>query len=55
MEKLTRYLILSLGMGTGAYLPMLFGADGLGGWSFIGSIFGGIAAVVFIYKLSNFS
>jgi len=53
MEKMTIYLILSIGMGVGAYFPMLFGADGLSGWSIIGSFVGGIAAVYFIYKLKN--
>jgi hypothetical protein len=53
MEKTAKYLILSIGMGIGAYLPTIFGAGSFGGWSIIGTMLGGIASVVVIYKLSN--
>lgn len=53
MEKSVKYLVISIGMGIGAYLPTFFGASGLGGWSILGTMLGGIASVVFIYKLDN--
>ena len=53
MEKIAKYLIISIGMGVGAYVPALFGSNGLSGWSIIGTFFGGIAAVIFIYKLDS--
>jgi len=53
MEKMTVYLILSVGMGIGGWLPVLFGAGALSMWSFGGSIIGGIFAVVFIYRLNR--
>lgn len=41
MNKLAMYIILSIGMGLGGYLPVLFGASPLGGWSILGTLLGG--------------
>ena len=45
------YIILSIGMGLGGYLPVLFGQSMLGGWSILGGFVGGIVGVIFYAKL----
>lgn len=51
MNKLPMYIIVSLGMGLGSYLPVLFGQSLLGGWSILGGFVGGICGVVLFAKL----
>jgi hypothetical protein len=53
MGRGTIYLILSVGMGLGGYLPVIFGANALGIWSFVGAFFGGVAAIYVIYRLNS--
>jgi hypothetical protein len=53
MEKTAKYLILSIGMGLGAYFPTLFGASSFGGWSILGTLVGGIAGVAFIARIDE--
>lgn len=52
MERMVNLIILSVLMGIGGYLPVIFGAGVISAWSFAGSIAGGIAAIVVIYKLN---
>lgn len=44
------YLIMSVAMGAGAYIPVLFGQSAFGGWSILGTIFGGIVGVYIVYR-----
>jgi hypothetical protein len=53
MEKTVKYLILSIGMSVGAFLPAIFGASNFGVWSLLSTFVGGMAAVVFIYRLDS--
>lgn len=53
MEKGLIYISLSVGMAIGGYLPVLFGASAFSIWSILGSTAGGIAAIVFIYKVNR--
>ena len=54
MEKAVRYLILSITMGIGGYVPVLFGASAFDGWSILGTLVGGVAGVWLIVKLNNY-
>ena len=45
------YLIVSLGMAIGGYLPVLFGQSALGGWSIIGTLIGGFAGIWLFWKM----
>jgi hypothetical protein len=54
MERFVNMLVVSLGMGVGAYLPTVFGADAFGLWGIFGTAVGGFAAVYWIYR-NNFA
>jgi hypothetical protein len=45
MDKKVVLLISGVGMTIGGYLPTLFGADPLGGWSILGGMIGGILGI----------
>ena len=45
MSKIVMYIILTVTMGIGGYVPVLFGADALGGWSILGGLVGGIVGI----------
>lgn len=45
MNKLPMYTIMTVTMGIGGYLPVLFGQSMLGGWSVLGTVIGGIVGV----------
>lgn len=45
------YIILSVAMGIGGYLPVLFGESALGGWSILGTLVGGIVGIIVFSKL----
>ncbi len=50
MSKLPMYIIMSVTMGIGGYLPVLFGESALGGWSIVGTVIGGIIGIfAYIY------
>ena len=51
MSKLPMYIIVSLGMGIGGYLPVLLGQSMLGGWSVLGTLIGGFIGIWVFYKL----
>jgi len=51
MNKIPMYLIVSLGMAIGGYLPVLFGQSALGGWSIIGTLIGGFAGIWLFWKM----
>lgn len=51
MNKLPMYIILTVTMGIGSYIPVLFNQSLLGGWSVIGSVVGGIIGVIMYAKL----
>lgn len=51
MTKFVMYLILAIAMGIGGYVPVLFGADPLGGWSILGGLIGGIIGVWIYIKV----
>ena len=45
MDKKVVLLISGVGMTIGGYLPTLFGANPLGGWSILGGMIGGILGI----------
>lgn len=53
MEKTTKYLILAIGSGIGAYIPTIFGASAFGLWSILGSFVGGVAAIIVIVRMDE--
>lgn len=53
MNKTMMYLFISIGGGIGAYIPVLFGADGFSVWSVVGSTIGGLAGIWAAYKISQ--
>ena len=46
-------LFAGIGGTIGAYLPMLFGDSGLGGWSVLGAFVGGIIGIWIGFKVSQ--
>lgn len=55
MNKSMVYLGAGVGGLIGGYLPVLFGAGGLSGWSIIGSLVGGVAGIWLVVKLASAS
>jgi len=53
-DKKLIWLGMFVGSCAGSYVPMLFGADMLSGWSMLGSAVGSIAGVIAGYKLSQY-
>jgi len=53
MNKNVISLFAGVGGVAGGYVPLLFGANGLDGWSIIGAILGGIIGIWVGYKVSN--
>ena len=53
MSKLPMYIIMSVTMGVGAYVPVLFGASALGLISILGSVIGGVVGIVLYVYLRN--
>jgi hypothetical protein len=53
MNKTIMYLFITIGGGIGAYLPTLFGADGLSLWSVLGSTVGGLLGIWAAVKVSQ--
>jgi hypothetical protein len=53
MDKKVVLLISGVGMTLGAYIPTLFGADPLGGWSILGGMIGGFFGIWVAVKISN--
>lgn len=53
MNKTMMYLLISIGGGIGAYIPVLFGADGFSLWSVLGSAIGGLAVIWVAVKISQ--
>ncbi|HEX8390241.1 MAG TPA: hypothetical protein VF597_02385 [Candidatus Saccharimonadales bacterium] len=51
MSKLPMYILLSVGMGVGGWLPTLFGQPPLGGWSILGTVIGGGLCVWVYWQL----
>jgi len=51
MTKLVMYIIIGVTTSIGSYVPVLFGASMLGGWSVLGSLIGGIIGIVIFYKV----
>lgn len=52
MTKSTIYLFIFIGGFIGSYIPVLFGADGLG-WNIIGGTLGSFAGIWAAVKLNN--
>ncbi len=52
MNKTVMYLFISIGGMIGGYIPVLFGASGIGAWSILGSTIGGLAGIWAAAKLS---
>ena len=44
---------MTVAMGAGGYVPVLFGQSALGGWSILGTVLGGIVGIVVYAKLRN--
>ena len=53
MSKTAFMIGASVGGIAGAYLPMLFGAGVLSGWSILGSTVGGLAGIFAVAKLRH--
>jgi hypothetical protein len=53
MQKAVMYTFITIGGFIGAYVPVLFGADGFSVWSIIGSTIGGGLGIYAAYKLSQ--
>lgn len=53
MDKKVYYLVGSVGSVIGGSLPMIFGKDGLSVWSILGTLVGGVGAIILVYKLSK--
>jgi hypothetical protein len=53
MNKAMVYLFIGIGGGIGAYIPVLFGADGFSLWSVLGSTIGGLAGIWAAVKISQ--
>ena len=52
MNKMIMYIFITIVGGIGAYVPVLFGADGFSIWSVIGSTIGGLAGIWVAVKVS---
>lgn len=52
MNKTMMYLFITIGGAIGGYLPVLFGASGIGVWSILGSTVGGLLGIWAAVKLS---
>lgn len=46
-------LLAGIGGVIGSYVPVLFGASGLSGWSILGGLIGGIAGIWLAVKISQ--
>ncbi len=53
MSKLPMYIIMSLSMGVGGYIPVLFGQSAFGGMSVLGTVIGGIFGIILYAKLRS--
>ncbi len=53
MSKLPMYVIMSLSMGVGGYVPVLFGQSAFGGLSILGTVIGGIFGIILYAKLRS--
>ncbi|MEO5690658.1 MAG: hypothetical protein ABIQ64_00545 [Candidatus Saccharimonadales bacterium] len=53
MSKLPMYMIMTVAMGIGGYVPVLFGQSAHGGWSILGTVLGGILGVMAYAKLRS--
>lgn len=53
MSKLPMYTIMTIAMGLGGYVPVLFGASALGFISILGTVIGGIIGVIVYVRLRN--
>jgi len=52
MDKKVVYIFVGIGGTVGGYLPVIFGAGALSGWSILGSTIGGIIGIVLATKVS---
>jgi hypothetical protein len=53
MNKIVLYSSLIIFGIIGGYIPVLFGADPLGGWSLLGGTVGSIVGIIVAYKLKD--
>ena len=53
MEKKIIYVFIAFFGVLGAYLPVIFGASGLSGWSLIGGIVGSFIGLIIGVKVNN--
>jgi hypothetical protein len=53
MNKGLITLLAGIGGTIGGYVPVLFGAGGLSGWSILGGLVGGIAGIWLAVKISE--
>ncbi|MGB2786845.1 MAG: hypothetical protein WBB94_00490 [Candidatus Saccharimonadaceae bacterium] len=51
MTKIPMYIILTVAMSLGGYIPTLFGESAFGGWSILGTMTGGFIGIVIYAKL----
>lgn len=54
MDKKIILLTTGLGGTVGGYIPVIFGADGFGGWSILGALIGGLVGVWIGYGISQY-
>ena len=53
MDKKVFYLVGSIGSIIGGYIPVMFGAGGLSLWSILGSLIGGVGAIILVNQLTK--
>ncbi len=53
MYKLPMYTIMTLSMGIGGYVPVLFGQSAFGGIGVLGTVIGGIFGIILYAKLRS--
>lgn len=54
MSKLPMYLIMTIAMGVGGYVPVLFGAGMMDPSTILGTVIGGIIGIVVYQKLRSY-
>ncbi|MFZ2494895.1 MAG: hypothetical protein WAW60_03950, partial [Candidatus Saccharimonadales bacterium] len=54
MSKLPMYVIMTIAMGIGGYVPVMFGAGMMDFSTIVGTVIGGIIGVIVYQKLRSY-
>ncbi len=54
MSKLPMYVIMTVAMGIGGYIPVMFGAGMMDFSTIVGTVIGGIIGIVVYQKLRSY-